>query len=160
VANPSNNAIMSVKLKPPGCGTSTPGMADGVEAITVDRYDAACALGNAVENWLHAMPVHAGRTNDPSSPAQSIVEIPLPRSADATHPHLDDALDPGHFTCTPHRARKRVAHAVSLFAPVEVCINLNNGDRSALRMLQKTESAPNRLHREALGRQIRLEWRR
>jgi len=76
-------------------------------------------------------PVHAGGRNDPYAPAQSIVEVILPRTADAAHSYLDDAFHPGHFTCAPHRAGNSMAQAASLFTPVEVRIDLNNCDWSA-----------------------------
>lgn len=43
--------MISVKLKPPGGGTSTPDDRR-VESITVDHDDATRAVGNAVENCL------------------------------------------------------------------------------------------------------------
>src|SRR3954463_2616918 len=102
------------------------------------------AIWNAVNHWANTMPAHISGRNDPYAPAQCIVEVLFPRPANPAHAHLDNTLYPRHFTCAPHRAGKRVTRAVSFLSPVEVCIHLNDRERS-VRLKRLEEGNGNRI---------------
>ena len=53
--------------------------------------------------------------------------LPAPRAPIWTIP-----FDPGHLRCAPHVARQAETLALNLIAPVDVCIELEDGDRAVI----------------------------
>src|SRR5260221_12689786 len=69
--------------------------------------------------------------HDAGAPADSIFQFLLPCAAEAAGSRLNDPPDVGLLGGSPHGARKSHGLAVALVAPVDVSIDLQDGDRGA-----------------------------
>ena len=111
-------------------GNENRGNHAGIEAVAIDGDDATAARCDLIDDRLHAMFADRGGAKQRHAPGAGIGKIISPRAANAALSYLDDPLYPGHFAGSAHGARECMHQTGALVTPVEMCIDLQNGDRT------------------------------
>ncbi|MEY9235571.1 hypothetical protein ABIF68_003960 [Bradyrhizobium japonicum] len=62
------------------------------------------------------------------APSSGVGKIPFPRTTDAALSNLNDPLHPWHFAGAAHGTGERMLEAIPLVRPVEMRIDLQDGD--------------------------------
>ena len=101
---------------------------EGVEAVAVEGDEDLGTLGHQLEDRLQAVVVELTGRHEVHAPVERILIVVRARAADCPGAHLDDALHPGHLRGPPHGAGQAKALALNLVAPVDVGIDLHDGE--------------------------------
>src|SRR5438445_482800 len=100
-----------------------------VQAVAIDGHQAAGVRVHQVEDGRDPMAMNLEGRDDPRAPRTGVANVRGASAADPAQAHLHDAANPRHLRGAPHGAAVAVFLAADLVAPVEVGVDLHDGQR-------------------------------
>jgi hypothetical protein len=109
----------------------TPGMMDGSSPSQSKQMMTLLPAGMASSTGLQPVTRHVAGCEELHAPGPRVGKILRPGRADIACAHLNDAFDVIHLRGPAHGRGQTPAFSVNLVAPVDVGIDLDNGERAA-----------------------------